>query len=80
MQLYSSMQRFGLFFIHNVKAMRINPANVRLDEDVFAKTSSRHLQDVLQRCVQEVFKTDHQVKLFLLTRFQHVFEKYSQCF
>ena len=31
-----------------------------------AKTSSRYLQDVLQRCLQDVFKTYHQVKLFLL--------------
>ena len=45
MQLYPSIQRFGLFFIHNVKAMRINPANVRLDEDVFAKMCSRGFQD-----------------------------------
>ena len=29
-----------------------------------AKTSSRHLHDVFQRCLQGVFKTHHQVKLF----------------
>ena len=33
------------------------------------KRSSRYLQDVLQRCLQNVFKTYHQVKLFLLTHF-----------
>ena len=48
-------------------------------EDVF-KTSSRRLQDVLQKCLQDVFKTYHQVKLFFLTRFQDVFETYSACF
>ena len=36
-------------------------------QDVFKK-SSRRLQDVLQRYLQDVFKTYHQVKLFLLTR------------
>ena len=35
-------------------------------QDVFKK-SSRRLQDVLQRYLQDVFKTYHQVKLFLLT-------------
>ena len=42
------------------------------------KTSSRHLQDVLQRSFQDVFKTYHQVKLFLLTRFQNVSEMYCK--
>ena len=32
------------------------------------KTFSRHLQDVLQRCLQEVSKMYYQVKLFVLTR------------
>ena len=36
-------------------------------QDVF-KTFSRRLQDVLQRYLHNVFKTYHQVKLFLLTR------------
>ena len=40
-------------------------------QDVF-KTSSGHLQDI--------FKTYHQFKLFLLTRFQDVFEIYSKRF
>ena len=30
-------------------------------QDVFAKTSSRHFQDVLQTSLQDVFKTYHQV-------------------
>ena len=48
-----------------------------------AKTSSRHLQDVFKtssKPVQDVFKTYHQVKLFLLTRFQNYFETYSKRF
>ena len=44
-------------------------------EDVF-KTSSRHLQDVLQRYLQDVFKAYHQVKLFLLTRLREVFNTF----
>ena len=43
-------------------------------------TSSKRLQDVLQKCLQDVFKTYHQVKLFLITRFQDVFEIYSKRF
>ena len=41
---------------------------------------SRRLQDVLQRSLQDVFKTCHQVKLFLLTSFQNDFETYSKHF
>ena len=41
-----------------------NPANTCLDEDV------------LQRSLQDIFKTFYQVKLFLLTRFQDIFETY----
>ena len=51
-------------------------------QDVF-KTSSGHLQDVFKtfwRRLQDVCKTYHQVKLFLLTRFQDVFEIYSKRF
>ena len=44
-------------------------------EDVF-KTSSRHLQDVLQRHLQDIFKAYHQVKLFLLTRLRGVFNTF----
>ena len=42
----------------------------------FFKTSSRHLEDVLQRYLQEVFKTYHQVKLVLLTRLGEVFNPF----
>ena len=44
------------------------------------KTSSRRLQDFLQRCLQGVFKTFHQVELLLLARLQGVFETHSTCF
>ena len=40
------------------------------------KTSSRRLQDVLQRYLQDVFKTYHQVKLFLLTRLWEAFNTF----
>ena len=45
------------------------------------KTSSRRLQDVFKtssRHLQDVFKTYYQVKLFLVTQFQDVFEMYSK--
>ena len=48
-------------------------------DDVF-KTSSRHLQGVLQRFLQDAFKTYHQVILFLLKSFRDVFKTYSQRF
>ena len=41
-----------------------------------AKTSLRRLQDVLQRYFQDVCKTHHQVKLFLLTRIREVFNTF----
>ena len=44
-------------------------------EDVF-KMSSRHLQDVLQRYLQDVFKAYHQVNLFQLTRPREVFNTF----
>ena len=44
-------------------------------EDVF-NMSSKHLQDVLQRYLQDVLKTYHQVKLFLLTRLREVFNTF----
>ena len=44
-------------------------------QDIF-KTSSRHFQDVLQRYRQDVFKTYHQVKLFLLTRLWEAFNTF----
>ena len=45
----------------------------RLVQDIL-KTPSRCLQDVLQRSLQDVLRTYHQVKLFFLTRFQNDFE------
>ena len=47
-----------------------------------AKTSSRHLQDILQRCLQDVFKTYHQVKLLIQVKDlprSHIWEIYGQC-
>ena len=51
-------------------------------QDIF-KTSSRRLQDVLKtssRYLQDVFKTYYQVKVFLVTQFQDIFETYSKRF
>ena len=48
----------------------------KMSSRCLAKTFSRHLQDVLQRCFQDVFKTYHQVKLFLLTSLQDVFNMF----
>ena len=44
-----------------------------------AKMSSRRLAKVTSRCLQDVFKLYHQVKLFLLTRLQDVFNTFSRC-
>ena len=44
-------------------------------EDAF-KTSPRHLKDVFQRCLQNIFKTYHQVKLSLLTHLWDAFNKF----
>ena len=44
------------------------------------KTSLRHLQNVLQRFLQDIFKRYCQVRLFLVTQFQDVFETYSKRF
>ena len=47
------------------------------------KTSSRRFQDVLKtssRHLQDVFKTYYQVKVFLVTQFQDIFETYSKRF
>ena len=51
----------------------------RLGQDQYIRlghTSSRRFQDVLQRCLQDVFKTYHQVKLFVLTRLRDVFNTF----
>ena len=52
--------------------------SLRRFEEAF-KMSSRLLQDVLQRrCLLDVFKTYHQVKLLLLTRFREVFNTFQR--
>ena len=59
---------------------RIAKTYSRRLQNVF-KTSSRRLQDVFKtssRHLQDVFKTYYQVKLFLVTQFQDVFEMYSK--
>ena len=48
-------------------------------QDVF-RMSSRSLVKISLRRLQNVFKTYHQVKLFLLTRLQDIFHKYSTHF
>ena len=63
--------------LHQDQCIRLGHTSSRRLQVVF-KTSSRHLQDVLQRCLQDAFKTYHQVMLFLLTSFQDVFKTYSQ--
>ena len=70
--------------------IRLGYTSSRRLQDVFktssrrlAKTSSRRLQDVLKmssRHLQDVFKTYYQVKVFLVTQFQDIFETYSKCF
>ena len=55
-------------------------------QDVFQKrlqtssrsfeASSRRLQDLFQRYLQDVFKTKHQIKLFLLTSLRDVFNMF----
>ena len=58
----------------------------RLDQDQYIRlghTSSRRLQDVFKmssRHLQDVFKTYYQVKVFLITQFQDIFETYSKRF
>ena len=62
----------------------INPANIRLDEGVL-KTSSRRLdQDEYVHfsltSSEDVFKTCYQVKVFMVTQFQDIFETSSKRF
>ena len=42
--------------------------------------SSKPLQGVLKRCPQDVFKTNYQVELLLLTRLQEIYETHSARF
>ena len=63
----TSSRRLAKSFSRSFQNVFKTPCN-----NVF-RTSSRRLQDVsqdfLKRCLQDVFKTYHQVKLILLTRF-----------
>ena len=43
------------------------------------KTSSTCLQNLLQRYLQHVFKTYHQIKLLLLTSLRDVFNTFLRC-
>ena len=99
----------SLFFPGNIRlnedvfSLRLQKTSWRrLDQDEYVRlslTSSRRLQDVLPRCLQEVFKTSsrrlaktssrhlqdvfktyYQVKVFLVTQFQDIFETYSKRF
>ena len=62
--------------LHNV-LKNVFKTSLRRLQDVL-KTSSRHRQDVLQKYLQEVFKTYHQVKLFLLTRLWEAFNTFQR--
>ena len=73
------------------KYIRPGHTSSRCFEDLF-KTSSRRLQGIFRtswqdalktsskRLHEDVFKMYHQVKLFVLTRLQDVFETNSTCF
>ena len=65
--------------VFKTSSRRLAKTSSRRLQDVL-KTSSRYLQDDLQRCLQDVFKTYHRVNLFLVTRFQDVFETFSKRF
>ena len=60
-----------IFKMSSRRPQDIFKTSSRCFENVF-KTSSRHLQDV--------FKTYYQVKVFLVTQFQDIFETYSKRF
>ena len=57
--------------------IRLDHTSSRRLQNVF-KTSSRHPQDVLQRCLQDVSKTYYQVKLFLLNCSVLVFKTFPR--
>ena len=66
--------------------MQTNLTNIRLDEDVYqyirlGHTSSRRLQDIFKEpCLQEFFKTHHQVKLFAqVTLLRNLFSMQKTC-
>ena len=59
--------------------IRLGHTSSRRLQDVF-KTFWRRLQDIIKTSCKDVFKTYHQVNLFLVTRFQDVFETFSKRF
>ena len=68
--------------LHQDQHIGLGHMSSRRVQDVL-KTSSRRFQDVLKtssRHLQDVFKTHYQVKLFLVTELQDVFETYSKPF
>ena len=65
------------------QCIRLGHTTSRRLQDIFktssrppAKSSSRHLQDVLQRYLPNILKTYHQVKPFLLTSLRDVFNTF----
>ena len=66
-------------FLQDVFARRLAKTFSRRLQNVF-KTSCKNVFKTSSRHLQNVFKTYHQVKLFLLTRFQDVFGTYSKHF
>ena len=46
---------------------------LKISSKCLAKTSSKRFQDVLQKSLQDVVKTYHKIKLFLLTCFKNDF-------
>ena len=87
--IYSSLS-----YTFKTTSRRLAKTSLRHLEDDF-KTFSRRLQDVfktslrrlaktssrrLAKSLQDLFKTYHRVNLFLLTRFQDVFEAFSKRF
>ena len=66
-------------FLQDVFARRLAKTFSRRLQNVF-KTSCKNVFKTSSRHLQNVFKTYHQVKLFLITRFQDVFGTYSKHF
>ena len=77
---YTSSRRLqDVFKTSSRRLQDIFKTSSRRLQDIF-KTPSRRFEEVLLRCLQDAFKTCHQVMLFLLTSFQDVFKTYSQRF
>ena len=78
-----------VFKTFSIRLQDVFKTSSRRLQDVF-KTSSRHLQDIFKmfwkrlqdvfKTFQDVFNTYYQVKLFLVTQFQYVIERYSKRF